>query len=111
MSGSDKRREDLIVPYVHKPEEKGKSGTSMMSQSMPMAAMFMKSKLLAWCGLLSSIQTYLNEPEFPASDATPAWMAVSTAILSLCVTYMDFVFHRPVPPRPGGQPAPQASAT
>lgn len=109
MSGVvDKRREDLIIPYVHTPDDKAPS-SSVMTQSMPMAAMFMKSKLLAWCGLFSSIQTYLNEPEQPSADASPAWMSMATALLSICVTYLDFVFSRPAPPIQGSKAVPSAS--
>ena len=93
----DKRRADLAIPYVHVPEKSRKSPTSTFSSTLPMAAMFMRSKILSWCAMFTAMQVYLNEPEIPEGDGQPGWMTLVIAFVGLGVCYMDFVGKRPVP--------------
>lgn len=107
----DNRRVELIVPYVHKPEKTGRSPTSAFSASLPMAAMFMRSRILSWCALFTAMQVYLNEPEERAPDAQPAWMSLIIAILGVGTSYMDFIGKRPVPKGTAQATATAAAAT
>lgn len=66
----------------------------MIAQSLPMAAMFMRNKLLSWASLFLAIQSYLNEPingEKPA-DAQPPFLRIVFAIVSLFTCYLDLFF-------------------
>lgn len=85
------------MPYVHRPEKTGRSPTSAFSSTLPMAAMFMRSRILSWCALFTAMQVYLNEPEERSPDAQPGWMSLIIAVLGVGTSYMDFVGKRPVP--------------
>ncbi|GMM50955.1 hypothetical protein DASB73_019130 [Starmerella bacillaris] len=98
MSGSntaDKRREDLIIPYAHIPDSV-EENKNIVAQSMPMMAIFLKSKTLAWASVLITVTAWLNEAD--SSEGTPASMNILTSVVSLLVAYMDFVFSPNVVP-------------
>ncbi|VVT56360.1 uncharacterized protein SAPINGB_P005004 [Magnusiomyces paraingens] len=91
---TDKRRADLVIPYrARKPLKNEVS--SAMSSSMPIAAMFLRNKILAWASLFTTIQGYLNEPAQLASDSQPAWLSVLLAAVGIVTCYMDII----MPPR------------
>lgn len=66
------------------------------------------NRLLAWVGVFTAIQTYLNEPKNkkPTESSQPAWVTCVTAFVGLLTCYMDFI----VPPKTI-QKAAEAAAT
>lgn len=81
----------------------------MISQTLPMAAMFMKNKMLSWAAVFLAVQAYLNEPihkpESPDdAQKQPPFMRVLFSFISLLTCYMDLVF-------PGTNPALRKAAT
>lgn len=69
----------------------------MMSQSLPMAAMFMRNKLMSWASVFLAIQTYLSEPlnkPPSASDSSsqPPLLRLAFAFISLATCYIEFFF-------------------
>lgn len=69
----------------------------MISQSLPMAAMFMRNKMLSWASVFLSVQSYLNEPvNKPESADTaaqqPPLLKLLFAIISLGTCYIDIIF-------------------
>lgn len=69
----------------------------MISQTLPMAAMFMKNKILSWTALFLALQTYLTEPinkEKSEKDAgaQPPLLRLAFALISLATCYMEFFF-------------------
>lgn len=96
---SIKRRADLAIPYVHKPDIDEVPSFTAMNRFLPMVAMFMRSKVIAWSALFISIQTYLSEPEIPSKDSAGLG-GVATALLSVAISYMNFIFGPNKPPTP-----------
>ncbi|ODV98556.1 hypothetical protein PACTADRAFT_1026 [Pachysolen tannophilus NRRL Y-2460] len=104
MAPSNKIREELVVPYHHIPAQPRVEATGFVTQSLPMAAMFMKNKALAWSAFFLSVQSYLNEPynkpdvlADPSNDSNPLGsqpplIKVLFSIISLATCYMDVVF-------------------
>lgn len=88
---SIKRRPDLAIPYVHKPDVDNLPSATALNRFLPMVAMFMRSKVIAWSALFISIQTYLSEPEIPSEDSAGLG-GIATAFMSLAISYMNFVF-------------------
>lgn len=69
----------------------------MMSQSLPMAAMFMRNKLMSWASVFLAIQTYLSEPiNKPASSSDqalqPPLLRLAFAVIALATCYIEFFF-------------------
>ncbi|KAI3402922.1 hypothetical protein KGF56_004383 [Candida oxycetoniae] len=93
-----KAREDLVVPYKHVPANTRKDMGNILSQSMPMAAMFMKNKVLAWAAVFLAVQSYLNEPiNRPLTDGNdkpqqPAILQILLALIAAGTCYMDLFF-------------------
>lgn len=85
-----RKNEKLCIPYAHVSDAESTSRGSV-SQMLPIAAMLMKSKILAWASVLVSITAWLNEPDAP-SEGAPAAMNIVTSVVSIFVAYMDFVF-------------------
>ncbi|KAL6454042.1 hypothetical protein SBY92_003499 [Candida maltosa Xu316] len=101
-----KIREELVVPYKHVPVKPRKDSSGVLAQSLPMAAMFMRNKLLSWTSLFLAIQSYLNEPiNKPPTDeqSQPAILRVVFALVAIATCYMDVVF-------PGTNPGLQKAA-
>lgn len=96
MTLTDPRRNDLVVPYTHRPAINRDKPTAVFSSTIPMAAMFMKSKILGWCGVFFATQSWLEEPAKRAPDAQPAWLSILIACFSLCVCYMDLFVNRKI---------------
>lgn len=97
---ADPRRADLALEYVHRPEPTSGSPTTMFSSTLPMAGIFLRSKLIAWCSLFTALQQYLNEPvhSLKKEESSPAWITLITAFTGIAASYSDFIFKRPVPP-------------
>lgn len=71
----------------------------MIAQSLPMAAMFMRNKLLSWSALFLAIQSYLNDPINAErdADAQPPFLRIVFAIVSLFTCYIDLFFPNTTP--------------
>ncbi|ODV81833.1 uncharacterized protein CANTADRAFT_87794 [Suhomyces tanzawaensis NRRL Y-17324] len=90
-----KIREDLVVPYKHVAAKKRSEASGMIAQSLPMAAMFMRNKLLSWSAFFLAVQSYLNEPiNAPSDDSVqqPPLLRIVFAVISMLTCYMDIVF-------------------
>lgn len=68
----------------------------MIAQSLPMAAMFMRNKLLSWTSLFLAIQSFLNEPTNKPvdNDSTqqPPLLRVAFALISLVTCYVEYIY-------------------
>ncbi|CDO57224.1 similar to Saccharomyces cerevisiae YPR063C ER-localized protein of unknown function [Geotrichum candidum] len=91
MAKVDKRREDLIVSYGGSKPRKNEM-QSMMTSSMPLAAMFLRNKVLSWAAFFTTLQAWLNEPSTIKTDAQPAWLSVVLAVVGILSCYVDLVF-------------------
>ncbi|KAK4495400.1 hypothetical protein PRZ48_013731 [Zasmidium cellare] len=108
----DMRRDDLIVPYSDPDKDKENSDfQSTMSSTLPMAAIFTRNKMLGWTAVLFAIQQWLSEtPAQKANSASPAYLSIGMAVLSLGVGYMPLFMPPPPGSRPGsGTEAPAAA--
>ncbi|CCE82598.1 Piso0_002330 [Millerozyma farinosa CBS 7064] len=93
------KSEKLVIPYRHIPAKPRFETSGVVAQSLPMAALFMKNRLLAWSALFLSIQSYLSEPvNKPVSkdakdqSSQPASLRVVFALIALLTCYMDVAF-------------------
>ncbi|KAF3765040.1 hypothetical protein M406DRAFT_322851 [Cryphonectria parasitica EP155] len=103
-SKKDLRRPDLVIPY-QEPMAKndGADVSSTMSQTLPMAAIFMRNRYIGWAAVVFSIQNWLGESEYSkTSSSTPGYFSVGMALMSLVVTYLPMF----LPPPPGSQKMP-----
>lgn len=69
----------------------------MISQTLPMAAMFMRNKMMSWTSVFLALQAYLTDPvNKPAgsgdSGAQPPLLRLAFAFISLLTCYMEFFF-------------------
>ncbi|KAF1344821.1 hypothetical protein BDV97DRAFT_63055 [Delphinella strobiligena] len=114
-SKKDMRREDLIVPYME-PATKDDSGdiTGAVGNTLPMAAIFTKNKMIGWLAVVFAVQNWLAEtPESKKKASTPGIFSVGMALMSVGVAYMPLF----MPPTAGptgtgsGTEAPAAMPT
>jgi len=85
----DMRREDLIVPYVEPEAKETNDVANTMSSTLPMAAIFTRNKMLGWTSVMISVQNWLSEtPAQKSTQATPGYLSVGMALLSVGVAYM-----------------------
>lgn len=56
---------------------------------MPLAAMFMRNKVMAWAALFTTTQAFLNEPAQLSGESQPAWLSVVLALVGIFTCYMD----------------------
>jgi hypothetical protein len=82
----------------------------MFSNTLPLAAMFLRNKILSWAALFTALQVYLNEPPVRGKDAQPAWITLVTSVIGLVTCYMDFVIPKRLPP-PVAQRAAESVST
>lgn len=87
---------------------------------MPMVAMFLRNKFVAWFALIQSFHYYLNaDPEQAGSsnsknamDQSPL-VKIFLSIIGLCVCYMNIVLPQPDPvnfkPPPTPEPVEQVT--
>lgn len=68
----------------------------MVAQTLPMAAMFLRNKMLSWTAVFLSVQAYLAEPNNKVKDekdtSQPPLLRVLFALISLFTCYIDIVF-------------------
>ncbi|PSR83814.1 hypothetical protein BD289DRAFT_461164 [Coniella lustricola] len=103
-SKKDMRRPDLVIPY-QEPVAKSDSADmgSTLSQTLPMAAIFMRNRYMGWAAVVFSIQNWLGESEYSkSSSSSPGYFSVGMALMSLVVTYLPMF----LPPPPGSQGLP-----
>ncbi|KAK9455985.1 hypothetical protein V1511DRAFT_496221 [Dipodascopsis uninucleata] len=96
MSSASKKRANLVVPYVPLPAKAQDDIQAFMSQAVtstvPMVAMFLRNKIIAWSALLIAIQSWLNESEASAAEnSTPGWLRVVMSLAGMMVCYMDLI--------------------
>ncbi|KAG7193879.1 uncharacterized protein KQ657_005077 [Scheffersomyces spartinae] len=92
---SSKKREDLVIPYHHVPIKTKPEASAMIAQTLPMAAMFMRNKLLSWSSLFLAVQAYLNEPVYKVKSESsadqPPLLRIVFALVSLATCYIDLI--------------------
>ncbi|KAA6408072.1 MAG: translation initiation factor [Lasallia pustulata] len=100
-SKKDMRREDLVIPYVSPEKDKDASDmASTMANTLPMAAMFTRNKMIGWSAVVFALQTWLAEtPEQRKNASTPGYYSVGMAFMSLVITYLPLFL--PPPPQAG----------
>lgn len=68
----------------------------MIAQALPMAAMFMRNKLLSWSAFFLAVQTYLNQPlNAPAEESSsvqPPLLRILFSLIALGTCYLDVFF-------------------
>ncbi|GEQ72652.1 hypothetical protein JCM33374_g6339 [Metschnikowia sp. JCM 33374] len=93
---SSPKRADLVVPYKHQPAKPRSEASSMISQTLPMAAMFMRNKLMSWSAVFLALQTFLteplNKPVGKDSGSQPPLLRLAFAVLSLATCYLEYFF-------------------
>ncbi|ONH68940.1 hypothetical protein BON22_1630 [Cyberlindnera fabianii] len=87
------KREDLIVPYIHvKKVADDNASANFVSQSMPMAAMFMRNKLLSWFTIFSAVIAVLYEVHGQTTvDGQSGLLRLLTALVGVGVCYMELL--------------------
>lgn len=89
----DVRRPDLAIPYVHRPDVAKDLPSSVMFRTLPMVAMFLRSKVLAWAGLFLCVQAYLSQPADSSANEDALTLGhIATGVMGVAISYMDFVF-------------------
>ncbi|EFW18468.1 conserved hypothetical protein [Coccidioides posadasii str. Silveira] len=126
----DMRRADLVVPYVDPASKKDGDMASALSSTLPMAAMFTRSRMIGWCvntppcahlthglqhmlyrtSVVFSLQNWMAEsPEQKKNSSTPGYLSVIMSVMAVIVTYVPLF----LPPQAGrpGKAAPTSSPT
>lgn len=83
-----------IHRYKHVPA-KTRPTTSIVSQTLPITAMFLKNKLIGWASLFVAVQSVLNEPSNSSKEEgadQPAFLKIVLAMVSVLVNYLDLFF-------------------
>lgn len=88
----------LTISYKHVPAKPRGEVSGVIGQSLPMAAMFMRNKMLSWAAVFIAIQSYLNQPDNkPADDKDssaeqPPLLRILFAVISMATCYVDLLF-------------------
>ncbi|KAK9469374.1 hypothetical protein V1512DRAFT_256098 [Lipomyces arxii] len=92
-SVGSKKRANLVVRYVPLELKSKEEITGIIGTVLPMAAMFLRNRIIAWGALLVAIQSYLNETEAQARESSqPAYLKVMMSFAGLLVCYLDLFF-------------------
>ncbi|CAG58393.1 uncharacterized protein GVI51_D01441 [Nakaseomyces glabratus] len=118
MALNNVRRQDLCVQYKKSEPPRGiysesQSLSGIVNQTMPMAAIFLKNKFIAWFSLIQSVHSYLNTDEETleknksktgnsALDQPPL-VKVAMSLVGILVCYMNLVFPTPDAPPPSSE--------
>ncbi|KAK9460999.1 uncharacterized protein V1516DRAFT_674715 [Lipomyces oligophaga] len=89
---SQRKRANLCVPFIPLPLKAPDDISSMLATTLPMVAMFLRNKLIAWASLLVTLQSWLNENESndeESSGGSPGWLKVVMSLAGLLVCYLD----------------------
>ncbi|VUG16764.1 DEBR0S1_25048g1_1 [Brettanomyces bruxellensis] len=92
--GKEAIREELVKRYVHTPLAPKTQASDFAASNMPMVAMFLRNKAIAWSAFFIAFQSYLNEPLIsdPADQSQPPIMKIIFATVSVLVSYLDIIF-------------------
>ncbi|KAF4124657.1 hypothetical protein GMORB2_5323 [Geosmithia morbida] len=98
----------LLIPYQDPPATETPGDlSSSLSSTLPMAAMFTRSKMIGWASFIVAIQNWLGESEqSKRGTAMPGIFTVGMSFMALTTTYMS-LFIPPV----GQKGAAPAAAT
>ncbi|GMM30967.1 hypothetical protein DAMA08_037120 [Martiniozyma asiatica (nom. inval.)] len=90
----DVTRRENVVKYVHIPVKQKNQASNFLVQNLPLVAMFLKNKAIAWACLFLSFQTYLNEPYIkdPQDESQPAIFRVLFSLVAVGTAYLDLIF-------------------
>jgi hypothetical protein len=88
------KREDLIVPFIHVPPPADTSANNFVSQSMPMAAMMMRNKLLSWFSIFNAVFSALGSSHgaVAVEGAMAPPLQLLMAVVGAAVCYVDLIF-------------------
>lgn len=84
----------MIVPYIHVAAPAETSANNFVTQSMPMAAMMMRNKLLSWFSVFSAVIATLSSSHGikTAEDGQSPLLQLLLAAVGVAVCYMDLLF-------------------
>ncbi|GMG31227.1 unnamed protein product [Ambrosiozyma monospora] len=87
----DVKRRELVKQYVHIPIKPANKASDFAAQNLPMVAMFLKNKSLAWATLFLAIQSWLADPLIrdPSDDSQPAVFKIIFALIAIATSSMD----------------------
>ncbi|KAI0461067.1 hypothetical protein LJB42_001397 [Komagataella kurtzmanii] len=75
------------------------TAANVVGSTLPMAAMFLRNKVVSWSALFIALQAYLNEPRFKPQNkdgpSQPGLMTVGFALLAVLTSYTDVLFPTP----------------
>jgi len=93
---------------VHTPLAPKTQASDFAASNMPMVAMFLRNKAIAWSAFFIAFQSYLNEPLIsdPADQSQPPIMKIIFATVSVLVSYLDIIF-----PKMGRAPPSKVAST
>ncbi|AET38958.1 uncharacterized protein Ecym_3475 [Eremothecium cymbalariae DBVPG len=102
------KRQDLAVGYykhIPAPDTTYSSSQGLLSQSMPMLALFLRNKFLAWFSVVTAWHSFLTSDPNASSSATSSGdlgpvMKIVMGLMSVVVCYMGLVFPQTVPASP-----------
>ncbi|KAL6939688.1 hypothetical protein ACO0RG_003533 [Hanseniaspora osmophila] len=95
---SKKVRKDLAVKYVHKkaPVLDNTLGQGILTQYMPLLAMFLRNKYLAWFSLITQFYYYLTTPQdLPGNKDSSSNLDLPRILMcvsSIVFCYIDLIF-------------------
>ncbi|CAI4053826.1 hypothetical protein SKDZ_16G3240 [Saccharomyces kudriavzevii ZP591] len=113
MTLNNVARPDLCVSYKKIAAPKGlysatPSISGVVNQSMPMAAIFLRNKFIAWFSLIQSVHYYLNtdedivaaqkEDKAASPMDQPPVIKLFMSLIGLCVCYMNLAFPQQIAP-------------
>jgi hypothetical protein len=87
-------RKENVKKYVHTAAPAKNIASNFVSQNLPLAAMFLKNKALAWACLFFAVQSYLSEPYIkdPSDESQPAFFRIIFAFVAIGTSYLDLIF-------------------
>lgn len=111
--GKEVIRKENVKKYIHTPIKPKNVATNFVAQNMPLAAMFLRNKAVAWACLFFTIQSYLTEPliKDTSDDSQPAGFRFLFALIALGTSYLDLIFPQSTPAALGAAIANNAATT
>merc|ERR1712000_553353 len=92
--GSPSRRPHHPLPGTQGQREADVS--SSMASTLPMAAMFMRNKVIGWVAVVVAIQNWLGESSSQKKNAAmPGYLSVLMSLGALMTSYMHLVIPQP----------------
>lgn len=98
------------IRYRHIPPKPKTPATGMVAQTLPMATMFLRNKMLSWVCVSVCLQHYLNFRNTTLSDdASSPLLNLVMSIVGLITAYLDILY--PNFGGPAGKIASQSAAS